>query len=307
MEVNKLESREVLIILFGLPFMVTLIVLASISVGHIVTTRSDRPTSVTVAAATPKIDVNVPQQPAPKIQVSATVPNVDVNVPQAAPPTINVTTPPAVVTVVERSEKLPVKLVSTQTIDPATPVSTTPAAETNDNKSIKPPENKPANTPPENSNPAPSADPAASTPGKTSEAPATSSGVALQVSTVRDEDLTLDMLYQYAEKYIESYCHKNSLDVASESTKWMKKWHQNVEQAIRDNTDTDEQSYINRITITKRECFDIEKATPEKIVEGCRIMLRYRDGQFAWLKAMRDAITNESLKKTLVFLSAGVR
>jgi hypothetical protein len=306
MEVNKLESKEVLIILFGLPVMITLIVLASIGVGHVVTTRSDRPTNVTVAAATPTIEVNVPQQPAPKIQVSATVPNVDVNVPQALPPTINVTTPPAVVTVLERGEKSSAKLVSTEAVEKTIPVTASPDTTTNDNKAIKPTETKPAETPPnltpESGSPAPSSEPSK----KTSDAPTGSSGVAQKLN-VRDEDLTLETLYDYAEKYIESYCQKNNLDVSSESTKWMKRWNQGVEQAIRDNTDSDEQSYINRVTITKRECFDIEKATPEKIVEGCRIMLRYRDGQFAWLKAMRDAVTNESLKKTLVFLSAGAR
>jgi hypothetical protein len=311
MEVNKLESKEVLIILFGLPVMITLIVLASIGVGHVVTTRSDRPTNVTVAAATPKIEVNVPQQPAPKIQVSATVPNVDVNVPQALPPTINVTTPPAVVTVLERGDRSQAKLVSTDTVEKTIPVTANPDTSTNDNKAVKPAEKKPADTPPnftpESGTPAPSTEPSKNNSEKTSDAPTDAGGVAQKLNTVRDEDLTLETLYEYAEKYIESYCAKKNLDVAAESTKWIKKWNQSVEQSIRDNTDSDEQSYINRVTITKRECFDIEKATPEKIVEGCRIMLRYRDGQFAWLKAMRDAVTNESLKKTLVFLSAGAR
>mgnify|MGYP003394625205 CR=1 FL=1 len=71
MEVNKLESREVLTMLFGLPIMVTMIVLASIAVGHVVTARSDRPTNVTVAAATPNLQVNVPTAPAPNIHVDA--------------------------------------------------------------------------------------------------------------------------------------------------------------------------------------------------------------------------------------------
>src|SRR5438128_65286 len=106
MEVNKLESREVLIMLFGLPVMITLIVLVSIGVGHWVTTRSDRPTNVTVSPSQPKIEVNVPQGPAPQVNVSSAPPSVAVNVPSAPPPTINVTPPPAVVTVIPgRNEK----------------------------------------------------------------------------------------------------------------------------------------------------------------------------------------------------------
>ena len=45
----------------------------------------------------------------------------------------------------------------------------------------------------------------------------------------------------------------------------------------------------------------------EKICEACRIMLRYRDGQLAWLQAMKDALTNENLKKTMAFLAQGPR
>ncbi|HYG74269.1 MAG TPA: hypothetical protein VEK08_04615 [Planctomycetota bacterium] len=292
MEVNKLESKEVLIMLFGLPVMVTIIVLASIGVGHWVTTRSDRPTNVHVAAASPKVEVNVPQAPAPQVNVSSVPPNVDVKVPPAPPPTINVTTPPPVVTVVNRTEER---------------AEARPAA-----KPAAKPEAKPAVAEPAPPTTAPAlipvkAEPAKNDPQpiKASYAPETSNPV--QPTIWKDEDLTLDTLYKYAEKYIESYCQKRNLDPVAENKKWLNKWQQNVEQAIKDNTDQDEQSYINRIAITKRECFDIEKATPEKIVEGCRIMLRYRDGQFAWLQAMKDAVTSENMKKTLVFLAAGVQ
>jgi hypothetical protein len=120
-----------------------------------------------------------------------------------------------------------------------------------------------------------------------------------------DADLTLDNLYKYAEHYVESYCSKRSLNAALEAKKWETRWKQGLEQAMRDNTDNDEQSYINRVVVTKRDCFDLEKATPEKIVEGCRIMLRYRDGKLAWLQAMKDAVTSENMKKTLVLLAAG--
>ena len=279
MEVNNLQSKEVLIMLFGLPVMITLIVLASIGVGHYVTTRSDRPTNVTVASATPKIDVNVPQAQAPQVNVSSSPAKVDVNVPSAPPPTINVTTPPAVVTVVQRNSDEHAENTAAKT--PAKPA---PQKEV-----VK---EAPA--------PAPAKLPEAPQPIK-------ASYIENKTPALREEDLTLDTLYNYAERYIESYCGKRSLDTAAEAKKWETKWKQGLEQAMKDNTDNDEQSYINRVVIMKRDCFDLEKATPEKIVEGCRLMLRYRDGKLAWLQAMKDAVTAENMKKTLVFLAAGVK
>ena len=281
MEVNKLESKEVLVMLFGLPVMITLIVLVSIGVGHWVTTRSDRPTNVNVTAAQPRVDVNVPAA-APQIQVTAAPPKIDVNVPQAAAPNVNVTTPPATVTVLDRRsdgdthvETKPEKPEKKETARPAEPVK--PAA------------------------PAPAAP-------KTEQTPKTSSLVPIPVkAAVSDDEMSLETLYSYAEKYIDSYCRKNNLDAALEAKKWQNAWKRNLDQAVSDNIDSSEQTYINRIVVAKRNCFDIEKATPEQIVEGCRIMLRYRDGQLAWLQAMKDAVTNENMKKTLVFLAAGVR
>jgi len=278
MEVNKLETREVLVMLFGFPVMVTTIVLASIGVGHLVTTRSDRPTNVTVSAATPKIDVNVPQGPVPQVNVSA--PRVDVNVPQMQPPAVNVTTPPAVVTVLDRRAE------ETEPLD-ATPLHTLP----------NPADIKKGATPRTHID-APKAIPVS--------APAENNKTSVRPGATT-EDLSLDTLYRYAERYVESYCKKNSLDAPVEMKQWNERWKQRVEQAIADGTDSSEQTFINRTVVAKRNCFDLEKASPEQIVEGCRIMLRYRDGQLAWLQAMKDAITQENMKKTLVLLAAGVR
>lgn len=262
MEVTKIESSDVWKVVFGLPIMLTLIVLASIYTGHYITTLSDRPTNVHVASAAPKIDVNVPQALAPHVTVSPSIAKIDVNVPNQPAPIINVSTPPAVVTVLDKRE-------------PEKPIAAPPV-----------PKAAPA--------PIPVAAPA----------PANGSAVA---PSFKDEDLTLDTLYLYAEKYVESYCQKNNLDPVKEKEVWFKKWKQASDQAITDGTDSSEQSYINRVVIQKRDCFDIEKATPAQIAEGCRIMLRYRDGKMAWLQALKDAATNEHLKKTLVFLAAGVR
>lgn len=269
MQVNQLEGSEVRLYVFGIPIMTAVIVLASMFIGHVITTRSDRPTNVVVTPAVPKIDVNVPQGPAPRVEVTAATPRVDVNVPQAAPPTIHVATPPAVVTVIREGEK----------------------AEKIEKPAAMPPvQAKPATVP--------------VVPGPASTL-APEKKVEAQPA-FRDDELTLDTLYCYAEKYIESYCKKNGLDVAAERERWNKKWQRSLDQAIADNTDSSEQSFINRVAVEKRTCFDIEKATPEQVVEGCRIMLRYRDGKLAWLKAMQDAVTSDNLKKTLVFLAAGV-
>lgn len=289
MEVNKLESREVLIMLFGLPVMITLIVLVSIGVGHWVTTRSDRPTNVTVASAPPKIEVNVPQTQAPQVNVSSSPAKVDVNVPSAPAPTINVTPPPAVVTVVQRHGPGEERAEASPAIQAK--AAAKPAVK--DIKDIVKEAPAPA--------PAPAKLPEAPQAIKASYVPETKS------PALREEDLTLDTLYKYAERYIASYCAKRSLDVVGEAAKWETKWKQGLDQAMKDNIDNDEQSYINRVVVAKRDCFDLERATPEKIVEGCRLMLRYRDGQLAWLQAMKDAVTAENMKKTLVFLAAGVQ
>lgn len=281
MEVNKVEGREVLILLFGLPCMVTIIVLSAMFCGHFITKQSDRPTNVTVSAATPKIDVNVPQAAPPRVEVMAASPRIDVNVPQAIPPTINVTTPPAVVTVLRGDD---------HKTDAAKPV------------------------PADVAKPAPAKIEAPKEPPKPEPNKSSSSSEAVVPSVVvhkgpmiTDEELTLDTLYKYAEKYVESYCRKNGLDPVAEAKNWQTKYVKNMTQAIMDNADGDEQSYINRIVVEKRNCFDLEKASPEQVVEGCRLMLRYRDGNLAWLKTMKDAATAENLKKTLVFLAAGVR
>lgn len=264
MQIEKLESKDINIVMFGFPVMIALIVIGAVITGHVLTTRSDRPTNVVISPASPNIDVHVPQGAAPRVDVSAAAPKIDVNVPQAAPPTINVTPPPAVVTVVREWEKPP---------DKKAEVMPEP----------KPP--KPAVLPPQ----------PASAEKKT------------ETRVIKDEELTLDTLYKYAEGYVDSYCRKNNVDGKAEAAKWNRQWQLNVQQAVVDGTDTSEQTYIDRIVVQKRNCFDIEKATPEQVVEGCRIMLRYRDGKLAWLKAMQDAVTNDNLKKTLVFLAAGVR
>lgn len=120
-----------------------------------------------------------------------------------------------------------------------------------------------------------------------------------------DEEPTLDNLYARATQYIDRYCQKRGLDSNSEARRWNAMWRSNVEQAINDNIDSSEQSYINRIVIAKRDYFNMRSASPEKIVEACRILLRYRDGQLAWLQAMKDALTNDNLRKTMVFLAQG--
>lgn len=280
MEVNKLEGKEVYILVFGGSAMLFCVVILAFFAGHWITAKSNVMPIVQVMSATPKIDVNVP--PA-QVSVTTPQPRVDFNVPQGPIPIVNVTTPPAVVTVIEKEHK-------EQRI----------AEVKEQSKDVKQEQTKPAPvvSPPPAAAPKP-ATVEAEKPNKTS--------VSEFKADFREEDLNMDTLYRYAEKYIDSYCKKNSLDSSRETTKWTKNWQQGLSQAMNDNTDTNEQSYINRVVIQKRNCFDLEKATPEQIVEGCRLMLRYRDGQLAWLQAMKDAATNENLKKTLVFLAAGVR
>jgi len=311
-------SKNVVLMAFGLPVMTTAIVLGSMYAGHLVTTKSDRPTNVNVSAQTPRIDVNVPQAAPPIVSVNATAPMVDVHVPQqAAPmvtvnppsmpaPHITVNPPPASVTVIreekfERQDRVYTErpfdrpLVQTVAAAPAgaiagdlKPAASTPPASA---APAKAPEAKPAEPAKTESNKSSSLTPAP--------VPAPAKAKA------ELEEPSVDILYAYANKYVDAYCKKRGLDPAAESRKWNNTWKSNVEQSINDNIDSGEQSYINRVVISKRDHFNLENATPEKVVEACRILLRYRDAQLAWLQALQDGMTKENLRKTVAFLAQG--
>lgn len=263
----KLDNKDSLLTVFAFPVLGAAILLFAVWVGHHIT-REVPPTPVTITAASPKIDVNVPQAAAPRVEVTATAaqPSVEVNVPPSNPPAINITAPQPLVTIISR--------------DP-------------DKKDVTPV--VPATSP--------------------SHSEATPASSAVQVVykskpepvVFKNEDLTLVTLYRYAEKYIESYCAKNHLDPASERAKWNKEWQKRLETAVNDGSVSDENAFLNRVVVEKRDCLDLERATPEKVVEGCRLMLRYRDGNLTLLQAMQDQVTGENLRKSLVFLAAGVK
>lgn len=268
MEVNKLESKEVFILGFGGAATLTAIILSSMYFGHMITTKSNVQTPITVTAAQPRIEVNVPVGPAPEVKVTTATPHVDVHVPTQPAPVVNVTTPPAVVTVLDKrdsdkaksSEKIPVPA-SANDMQP-TPVSIP----------IKPEK---------------------------------AQGSSMVLPPAAKEEITIESLYSNAEKYIASYCLKKGLDVSAEAKRWNTTWQKGVDQAMIDNTDSSEQSYINRVVLAKRSNFDMEKASPDQIVEACRLFLRYRDARLQMLNAMNDALTKENLEKTVAFLAAG--
>ena len=306
---TKVASRNnhIVVMAFGLPIMTTVIVAGSMYAGHLITQSSDRPTEVRVQAAPPKIDITVPQAAPPNINVSAAAPNVDVHVPQMLPPTVTVNTPQlappnitvnppaATVTVIDRREGEHGALLAAENVKPGNPatkaqiVSEKPAAPMAPEKAALTPAGKPTSEAIHLATP----DVHAAVP------------VAKAPEVEAPIEPTLDNLYTYATRYVEMYCQKRGLDPQTEGRRWNRVWQSNVDQAIADNIDSSEQSYINRIVITKRDYFNLNTATPEKIVEACRIMLRYRDGQLAWLQAMKDALTNENLKKTMSFLAQG--
>jgi hypothetical protein len=271
---------------------------------------------VRVEAATPKIDVNVPQLAPPTVQVAAAAPKVDIHIPVGPAPTVNVNTPPLAppnitvnppapnVTIIDRQIEKPAEKpalaeaapkvaahASALKVEPAPTAVSTPA------DSVVPIETaKPS---------LPAAPPAAPPPAvgpKVEPTPAKAKAVEAAPPT---PEPTIDNLYQYATRYVELYCTKHGMDPLAEARRWNKVWQAGVEQSISDNIDSSEQSYINRIVIAKRDYFNLATATPDKIVEACRILLRYRDGQLSWLQAMKDALTNENLRKTMTLLAAG--
>ena len=314
METAPDRGNAVIVLAFGLPVMTTAIVVGSMYVGHVITNRSDRPAQIVrVESATPKIDVNVPQAAPPSVQIATQAPRVDVHVPVGPAPTVTVNTPPplapnitvnpppASVTIIDRHDEkqtpagpfVPPEMPKSATpnlspkVDPAATAVSTPAdAVVTQPESTKQTPAAPATIP---AAPAPKID----TPVKAKAADAVPA------------EPTLDNLYQCATRYIDLYCTKHGLDPLAETRRWNKTWQSSVEQSIADNIDSGEQSYINRTVIAKRDCFNLATATPDKIVEACRILLRYRDGQLAWLQAMKDALTNENLRKSITLLAAG--
>jgi len=358
MDGGNTSNKNVLMMSFGLPVMTTAIVIGSMYAGHIMTVKSNIPTHVLVSAATPNIDVNVPEAPPPNIQVAASPAHVDVHVPQGAAPIVTVHPPaspapsitinPAAptVTVIER-DPIDLRLALQEKIDrlerkeksdkvataaasaaEILKLSVKPEGDTGLNETstssaapvkIETPAAKPVE--PVKTAPASGAKPSAEARSHSESAKPALASIPLfsaeskpvllasasggGVPSSRHEEMSLETLYGCAESYIRSYCKRNNLDTVTEEKKWNRTWKASVEQAVSDNIDSSEQSYINRMVIAKRDYFNIERASPEKIVEACRIMLRYRDGQLAWLSAMKEALTQDNLKKTVTFLSAG--
>ena len=259
MKINDVDSRDFHTLAFGLPALIAGIVLASIYVGHVVTSRSSIPTQVSVQAAPPAISVQqppatvtvAPAQPAVNVTATASPPIIEVKVPQQQPPTVNnvVNTPPAVVTVVSRMLEAEQRQAA------------------------------PAPKPPD---------------AAKAEAPKPA------------RPLTLDDLYAAAEKYIEGFCKKRGLDPAKEREAWLKRWQDSVTQAALDHTAESEQAYIDRVIVEKRDCLDVERAKPEQVLEGCRLLLRHRDAKLVMLAALQERITPDGIKQTVAALAAAL-
>lgn len=218
---------------------------------------------------------NVPQP----IHVMPAQPQVSVNVPNAPAPRVEVSAAAPAVNVHVPAQPAPVVNVSTP-----------PATVTVIDQREKPKAEKPPAVLPD---PVPVSVPK---PDKTS---------ALPLS--KEEEVTLDSLYKNAENYISSYCVKNGVNAEGESKAWTTKWLAKVETAVRDGSVSDEQAYINRYVVDNSSSFNMDKAPPDRVVEACRVLLRYRDARLTMLSAMNEALTKENLKKTVVFLAAGVK
>jgi hypothetical protein len=287
------------------------------------------PPTIAVNATAPHVDVHVPTGPAPTVTFQP---------PSMPAPNITVNSPPAQVTVIREELRI---APTNHTATPSTPETATPAASPS-LPTLVPPTPK---TPSTSATPTPIILPSLSvssaeitgtgtaTPtngGDFKALPETPINVSVNTSVSTNsliasnvivspiqstptipaidlENPTIETLYTSAEKYIESYCVLHKLNPQVEAKKWNKDWCLKVEQAMIDDIDSSEQSFINRQVITKRDYFRLEKTTPEKVVEACRILLRYREAQLTWLQALQDAMTQENLRKSVTFLAAGTR
>ncbi|MCW8130717.1 MAG: hypothetical protein KIS92_10235 [Planctomycetota bacterium] len=124
--------------------------------------------------------------------------------------------------------------------------------------------------------------------------------VAIYVPTEDKAQLTIDDLYPVAERFVTEFCKKNNLDGAAETRKWMESWNSRVRE------EGDEQRLANRVLIEKRDCFNVEKARPDQVVDACRLMLRYRDAKLALPTIFKENVTADSLLKIKKYLETGV-
>jgi hypothetical protein len=270
MDTNSEVSTKPLLLLFiVIPIMVTILVLSSVFVGYYVSSHSRVATPIQIMPATADVHINNPE---PKVTI--TMPNmippkVEVNIPPSQP-TVNVSTPPAIVTMVRASDSYQEKKEKIEAPKPEAP---------------KPEEPKPEEPKPEEPVKVNSVEPP---------------------TNIINENTTIDDLYRAAEKYLEAYCLKKGLNPKKESERWYFNWKSRLKQAQHDSIDTDEQSFINRMVVDNSDYFDKDNATPEKIVEGCRILLRYRDGNLKlYSKLNNKLMKDDNLKKALTFLVAG--
>lgn len=212
------------------------------------------------------------------VHVSSAPANVTVAVPQQAAPKVEVSAPRI---------DVHVPTAAAPTINVTTPPATVTVVEREKEKEK---ESKPA--------PAPTTTPKA----ETKTVPA--SLETKERSEAKAEVIDIDSLYANAERYIESYCKKTGLDPIAEQSKWDAAWKGRVATAVNDGGT--EQSLMDRTIVDSRACFDLN-APPEKVVEGCRLMLRIRDAKLAMLDAMKNALTRDNLIKTIAFLQTGAK
>ena len=120
--------------------------------------------------------------------------------------------------------------------------------------------------------------------------------VPVYVETKEQAQLTMDDMYPIVERFLVEHCKRNQLDAKTEEKKWLESWQSRVKE------EGDEQRLANRTLIEKRAGFDVEKAKPEQVVEICRLMLRFRDGQLALPAIFKEHVSAASLVKIKSFL-----
>lgn len=192
MQINNFDSKDGIWVLFLFPTMIAVMILGGVGVGHLITSRSQVPTKVEVAAASPRIDVNVPTAAAPRVEVTSATPQVNIHVPNQLAPIVNVSTPPATVTVLDKRE--PDKQDKLKAEKPLAPE----------------PQVIPVSAPVK--------------PDKTSMAP-------LPPLMPKEEDFTIESLYRNADTYIASYCQKNSIQKDAANKKWEEQWKDKVDKS----------------------------------------------------------------------------
>jgi len=122
--------------------------------------------------------------------------------------------------------------------------------------------------------------------------------IPIYVPTADKAEITIDDIYNSADRYLKNWCAINGKDSKAEHERWMSLWNSRVMER-----GGDEQAAANAILLEKAPGL-AGTPKPDHIAEICRIFLRYRDGKLDLPSLLKIHLTAENLMKLKGLLDA---